>query len=211
MRFIHLRRFTVLVLLLLFVPAASLARGEATPFSVQDVSVNAAAAGAAMDDVRSTLGNPVSEQTETVAATGDTADTWRYENLTLVFTNGNLSHADWTDATRIGPRGLKIGDSRDAVLQAFYRDPAQTDSGVLYTAGYVETFKSQLPPCGLIQQGADGATEIVYRAPLEPYSADVLADPAQYVYCAHASLYFTIDSATDMVTRIQWDIGALAE
>lgn len=206
-----LQTSVALALVLLISAVLLSAFGEATPFTKQDLNVGALYAGATPDEVKASLGEPTSTKSETVAATGDAMDTFQYDWLTLAFTNGNLTHAEWTSPTLTGPRGLKVGDAKETVLSAFYRDPAQSNANVLYSAGYVEAFDSQLPPCGFVNRNSDGTTEIVYRDPMEAYPAEVQADTTQYVYASHASLYFTLDSATETVTAIRWDVGALAE
>lgn len=200
-----------IALCLLLALSACPALAEPTPLALADLSVNAVYAGATPETVRAAFGNPASSDTSDEAATGNTKETWQYSGLTFTFTNGTLNAAEWTDVRLTGPRGLRIGDSKDTVITAFYRDTSQTDSDVLYTAGWVEAFEAQLPPCGTVRHPSDGVTEILYRCPVEPYPADVQSDPTLFVYQTHASLSFLLDSATDAVTTIRWDVEPLAE
>lgn len=205
------RRSLALALIAMLLLFALPALGEASQFAPQDLNVNATYSGATPEEVRTVVGEPSATDSATVAATGETLDTWQYGGLTLVFTDGKLTGADWTDASLTGPRGIRIGDSIDTVKDAFYMDAAQTSPDVLYTAGWVEVLSSQLPPYGIVTQAADGAVSLTYVSPIEPYSADVLADPASYVYQSHAVLTFVFAADTQALTRIQWSVGALAE
>ncbi|NLI20262.1 MAG: hypothetical protein GX418_01745 [Clostridiales bacterium] len=204
-----IRRILALSLVLCLFLAAS-ALGEAARFGPQDLNVNAAYAGASETDVRQAFGEPVSAETSTQAATGDTLTTWRYDGLTLRFTEGRLTGADWTSPAPNGPRGLKVGDSLDTVTGAFYRDAAASED-VLYTAGWVDALQAQLPPYGIVIRHADGSVTVQYLAPVEPYAADVAASPAEYVYQSHAILTFSVSSDTSTVVEINWSLGALAE
>lgn len=205
------RRFLALALASMLLLFAAPALGEASQFAAQDLNVNATYAGATPDEVHAAVGEPSATDTTTVAATGETMDTWQYGGLSLVFIDGKLSCADWTDATLNGPRGIRIGDSIDTVKNAFYVDATQTSPDVLYTSGWVEALSSQLPPCGIVTHSADGAVSLTYIAPVEPYSAEVQADTTNYVYQSHATLTFIFATETQALTRIQWTVGTMAE
>ncbi|MDD3212769.1 MAG: hypothetical protein PHY64_03810 [Eubacteriales bacterium] len=194
--------------LLLFwaVPAFA---ADAAMFTPQDMNVNATYAGATQEEVRSAFGAPQSTETTTLQAAGETQEVWTYDQLTLTFTDGSLTGAQWTNPTLIGPRGLKVGDLKETVISAFYADPAQTDKNLLYTAGYVEELGSQLPPYGAII--VDGTSMIRYCAPMEAYDDSVLSDPMNYVYWPLASLSFTLNSDGDTVDSIAWRVAAPAE
>ena len=194
---------------LLLISAAPALAADA--FSAADLIVNSVAAGAGPDEVRSALGDPSATETSEEAATGDTLETWTYEGLTLTFRGGALAAAEWTSPELIGPRGLRIGDSLDTVKNAFRVDPDQTDPAVLYSAGKVEATGVQLPPCGTVSEATGGETAVTYLAPVEPYPAAVLADPASYVFERHAALTLTLSADSQTVERIRWSLGALAE
>jgi len=205
------RRFRTLALALMIVLFVTSALGEASQFSAQDLNVNATYAGATPDEVRAAIGEPSATDSTTVAATGETMDTWQYGGLSLAFIDGKLARADWTDATLNGPRGIRIGDSIDTVKNAFYVDATQTSPDVMYTSGWVEALRSQLPPCGFISRATDGTASLIYMAPVQPYSAEVLADTTSYVYQSHATLTFIFAADTQALTQITWTVGALAE
>lgn len=195
------------VLLLFATPAFA---KEAAPFTAGDLNVNAAYAGMLSEDVRALFGAPASTETLDVPATGETQLVWTFDGLTLTFVTDELISAQWTNPALTGPRGLRVGDSAETVLDAFYRDPAQTDADVLYTAGWVAQQGMQLPPCGTVTHNEDGTLYVRYLSPMDPYSKDVLDDPINFVYQRHASLLFTID-ADGYVSNILWDVAPLAE
>lgn len=194
------------LLLAMAVPAFA-----ADAFSAADLNVNSIAANASPDEVRSALGEPATAKTSTEAATGNALEVWAYDGLTLTFTSGKLTGADWTNPALIGPRGLRIGDTQATVQSAFMMNGAQTDATVLYSAGLVEATGAQLPPCGTVSVQPDGSVTVLYLAPVTPYSADVLADPASYVYQSHAALTLSLSADTQSVVGIHWALGPLAE
>ena len=206
-----IRRLFTLSLIALIALAPLYALGEAQAFTPQDMTIDAAGAGTAPDEVALSLGDPVSRESSTEAATGVNKDTWQYEGLSLVFTDGTLSGADWTNPAHIGPKGLRIGDSLDTVKSAFRVDATQATPNVLYTSGWVEALQTQLPPCGTVSESGDGSLRVTYLAPMDPYGMDVQDNPASFVYQNHAALVFTLSADTQTVTRIGWSVGALAE
>lgn len=197
------------VLLLCWIAPAFAA--DAALFSPQDMNVNAIYENASPEEVRSAFGDPTSVESTVLQATGEAQEEWFYSNLTLTFTDGFLTGAQWTSTTLIGPRGLKVGDMKETVLNAFYADPAQTDKNLLYTAGYVEELGSQLPPYGAIIVSEDGTSMIRYCAPMEAYDESVLNDPMDFVYWPLASLTFTLNADDDTVEAIAWRVAAPAE
>ncbi len=209
MRKIRMFLSITLAALLALSAAPALAK-DAAVFSSDDLNVNAVYAGASPEDVHTALGSPESSETVEVPATGETQVLWYYNNLSLTFAGEALIAAQWTDPALIGPRGLRVGDGQETVLGAFYRDPAQTNADVLYTAGWVKEQGMQLPPSGVITHNEDGTFYIRYLSPMEPYGEDVLADPMNFVYQSHASLTFSFD-LDGMVSDIQWSVSILAE
>lgn len=193
------------LLLLVAVPALA-----ADAFSAADLNVNTVSAGATPDEVRAALGDPANAATSQQAATGQSQETWQYDGLTLVFTEGKLSDAQWSNPALIGPRGLRVGDGQETVLKAFRMDTAPVETGVLYSAGTVAATGAPLPPCGVLSATGDAA-QVLYLAPITPYGADVQADPASYVYQSHASLTLTLSGGDRTVSAIRWSLGALAE
>ena len=207
---VHMQALAITVaLLVLLVALPSLAEPRA--FDPQELSVDTLNAGMPLDSVIASIGAPGDRQTTEEAATGSLLTTCQYEGLTLTFTDDALTGADWTGVRYIGPRGLRTGDTQQTVLSAFQVDASTALPGVLYTSGWVDALSAQMPPCGVATD--DGAGNLVFRfeAPMQPYSEDVQADPASYVYQTHASLTITVDSATQTVSRIQWQVGAFAE
>lgn len=208
---VALRRCSAFILCALFSLVAASVLAEASAFTSADLNVNALAVGATPSEAGAALGNPLTLALETVAATGAQQETWQYDRLTLTWTDGRLTGAAWVNPSLTGPRGLRVGDSRATVLEAFYRDAASADPAILYAAGDGTPLSSPLPPCGYLQAGADVSAGIVYRAPLSPYPQSVLDDPASYVFEIHATLTFQLDPVTDTVIAIHWEEGALAE
>ena len=206
-----LRAFLVFTVTLLVMITALPSLAETHAFEPQDLTVGALNAGMVMEEVLSSLGKPSDKQTSEEAATGSTLTVLQYDGLTLTCTDGSLTGADWTGNAYTGPRGLKTGDDEQTVISAFRVDGSPTLPGVLYTSGWVDALSAQLPPCGTAVSDESGNLTIRYYAPMEPYGADVQADPASFVYQTHASLFITLDAASQTVTRIQWRMGALAE
>ena len=184
-----------------------------TPLSASDLCVNSAYAGMSTEEVIAVFGEPISRQDSIVPATGEAQSLWSYEGLSLTFTEGMLSAAEWSSSALIGPRGLMVGDSESTVCNSFQQEEAAASSDpterVLYAAGVIEGF-GLLPPYGVIRE--DGGTEsIVYCAPQTPYAADMQANPMDTLYEVHAILTFTLDVAQGNVNSIRWSLGALAE
>lgn len=185
-----------------------------TAMSPADLCVNSAYAGMSTEEVISVFGEPISKQDGTVPATGEAQSIWTYDGLTLTFTEGKLSAAEWSSAALIGPRGLMVGDSESTVCNAFQQDEAAALSSepterVLYAAGYIEGF-GLLPPYGVIRDNG-GTESIVYCAPQTPYTSDMQANPTDTLYEVHALLTFTLDTVQGTVNNIRWSLGALAE
>lgn len=193
------------LLLLAAVPALA-----ADAFSAADLNVNTVSAGSTPDEVRAALGEPAGTSASEQAATGQSQETWQYDGLTIVFTEGKLSDAQWINPALIGPRGLRVGDGQETVLKAFRMDTAPAETGVLYSAGTVAATGAPLPPCGVLSATGDAA-QVLYLAPITPYGADVQADPSSYVYQSHASLTLTLSGGDRTVSAIRWSLGALAE
>jgi len=202
--------FLATVLLLTLSLSAAVADDSAR-FSAEDLTLNTLQAGAQAADVRALLGEPESVEPFTYPADGDAREAWYYEGLTLsIAGDGTLVDVSWTDPALIGPRGLKVGDSAQTVLSAFYRDSASGNDDILYAEGYVPELNAYLPPCGIITRLSRDNYIIEYLAPVEPYGEDVVANPACYVYQSHASVMFFCDR-NDTVTSIGWAEGPLAE
>ena len=208
------RKFIFALVLCALLALSTLPALAETALSASDLCVNSAYAGMTTEEVTSVFGEPISQQDSTIAATGDAQSLWTYDGLTLTFTEGKLSAAEWTSAALIGPRGLMVGDSESTVCNTFQQDEAaaqtsETTERVLYAAGYIDGF-GLLPPYGVIRNnGADES--IVYCAPQTPYTGDVQANPADTLYEVHALLTFTLDAGQGTVNHIRWSLGALAE
>ncbi len=199
----------LLVAILIFSQTAAFASAPGI-FTQADLNVNTAYAGATQDEISAAFGDPLSSEEYTVPATGDTEVLWQYDGLAFTFTDGTLSMAAWENPTLIGPRGLCVGDKLTTVQSAFYMDETLSGTDIFYTAGYVETLGTELPPSAVLRRNDDETYTVTYLSPLQPYDEDVLSDPMNYVYQPHASLVFTF-GAEDTVTAISWSIGALAE
>ena len=74
-----------------------------TAMSAADLCVNSAYAGMSTEEVISVFGEPISQQDSTVPATGEAQSLWTYDGLTLTFTEGKLSAAEWSSTALIGP------------------------------------------------------------------------------------------------------------
>ncbi len=218
------------VLLLLFVfasqrgdeKAASPELGEARSgiFDANDLVVNDVRFGESPEEIEKKLGKPKSVgQVETIPATGDEYYAARYDGLELWFftEEGNsrsLRFAVITGPQYAGPRGLKVGDAKEAVTAAF---PSSHDyEGVipgveiLYAASVNEDVA--LPPSGEIERDESAGGEIVsYICPISPYEeeTDIEDIYLDYVYLEHAMLWFEIEDGK--VSQIHLAQGALAE
>ena len=185
-----------------------------TAFSAADLCVNSAYAGMSAEEVTAVFGEPISQQDSIVPATGEAQSLWNYDGLTLTFTEGKLSAAEWTSAALIGPRGLMVGDSEGTVCNAFQQDEAAAQTSdpterVLHAAGNIDGF-GLLPPYGIIREN-DGMENILYCTPQTPYTGDMEANPTDTLYEVHALLTFTLDAGQGSVNSIRWSLGALAE
>lgn len=197
-------------MLVLHLPAAL----AEEPLSYADMSVGGIAAGATPEQVESVLGAPDSREAPSIQpATGSTVQTLRYGGLTLLFCDGILNAAEYADATYVGPRGLSIGDTEDAVKAAFPYDGAMAEAhaGVLYAAGWVDALDMPLPPCGTCNTAENEYVVYRYLAPVTPYSAETLSNPESFLYERHACLTLTLSGDSRTVTGMSWQVGALAE
>ena len=200
-----------LALMLALVSLLTPALSEALPYAASDLVCNGLAPGATLAQVQAALGEPTSvEEAQTQPATGAQLQTIHYAGLTLVFTDGALSSAEWDSSAYEGPRGLKVGDAEAAIAAAFPYDPAQATDTVLYSAGWVDALSAPLPPCALRTPQENGSTMYTFIAPVTPYSAEMLATPEAYVYETHGWLGFLVNPDQTIVT-MAWGVSALSE
>ena len=184
----------------------------AAPFSLADLTLNNVTPGLTMDAVKAALGAPMSQGTETTSpATGSKLQDWNYDGLLVSFTDGLVSCIDTTSDAYQGPRGLRVGDSEETVRNAFYYDVAEKHRTVLYSAGWIDSLSEPFPPCGTATKWDDGTLYYQYLAPVQPYSADVLAAPETYLFQKHACLTLILDKETKTVTDLSWFVDAMAE
>lgn len=184
----------------------------AAPFSLADLALNGVTPGASMDAVKTALGAPQNSGTETTSpATGSKLQNWTYDGLVVSFTDGLVSCVDTTSAAYTGPRGLRVGDTEETLRNVFYYDVAEKHRTVLYSAGWIESLSEPLPPCGTATKWDDGTMYYQYLAPVEPYSADVLASPETYLFQKHACLTLFVSKDTKTVTELSWFVDALSE
>ncbi|MFH1512085.1 MAG: hypothetical protein ABIG45_01895 [Bacillota bacterium] len=185
---------------------------ETARFSTYDMNVNYVYVYATREEATAVFGSNLPDvRTETSQATGETVESWVYGDMTLSFNSaGKLIGAEVYGPAYTGPRGIRLGMTPDEVSGKFYRDPGSASNYVFYTAGYVEVFESQLPPCGYVRHNDDGTFSFLYEAPAVPYGDDVIGDPTNYVYQETAALTVTFDQ-DGKVARIGWWLGALAE
>ncbi len=184
----------------------------AAQFSLADLTLNGLVPGATADDVKAALGAPLSQSEETTqAATGEKMQDWNYDGLILSFADGLLYYVDTTSAKYVGPRGLKVGDTEDMVKNAFFVDYAETHYTVLYCSGWIDSLSEPLPPCGTATTWDDGTLYYQYLSPVEPYTADVIAQPESYLFQKHACLTLILDAKTKTVTDLSWFVQAMAE
>ncbi|MDD3411667.1 MAG: hypothetical protein PHY12_12755 [Eubacteriales bacterium] len=188
------------VLLCLLIPACALAQSR---FAASDLSLNGLTWGSGEAAAIEAMGQPLA--VESLLRQERRVDVWTYAAGKLTFTDGALTQAEYTTADWQAPRGLRVGDDAQTVLDAFER----VGTGeVLYSAGTLAATGAQLPPCG-VYVVQDGTGSIVYQAPVEPYDERMLAEPERYVQLPHATLVFEL--AQGQVTGIWWQVGALAE
>jgi hypothetical protein len=184
---------------------------EKARFSPYDMNVNYVYLHASKDEAQAVFPNLLGSETTTSAATGETEETWNYSGMNLTFSGeGKLIGADVTSAAYTGPRGIKVGMTALQVFELFYMDPKSTTSSLFYSAGYVEAFAAQLPPCGYVQCNDDGTFDLMYLAPLTAYGDDVLANPTDFVYQNTAQFTVHFDS-TATVTGFSWRLSPMAE
>ena len=180
-------------------------------FSMQDMNVSYVFAGATVEDAQAVFGVPLSSETVTLGATGETQEILHYNGLTLTFSGVHkLIAADVSDAAYTGPRGVAVGQTAQDVATKFYIDPQSDTVSVMYTAGYVEALDSQLPPCGYEQTNDDGTYALVYAAPALPWSDAVLADPTGFIY-EELALFTVTFQADGIASGYSWQLGSWAE
>lgn len=185
----------------------------ATVFAPDDMSVNELKLYTTKEEALNMFGASDTKESFTWDATGETFEMWIYEDLTLTFNaEGEVISALVYGKQYKGPRGVQVGQPAADVVKLFYVDPAMTstESGIFYTAGYVDTLDAQLPPCGYVERNEDGTFSFNYVAPVTPFGDDVLNDPTNYIYQELAQ--FQVNFGADaLVTDFNWSVGALAE
>jgi hypothetical protein len=180
-------------------------------FSLYDMVVAYVYVGATKEEARAVFGAPVEGTSETSQATGETIEVWQYGGLVLTFSgDGTLVGAEVSDEAYLGPRGVTVNMTLMDVVGKFYMDPDKPSTTVLYAAAYVDVFDAQLPPCGYVERYDDGSYSIIYVAPETPFSAELLADPTNYIYEMLAT--FTVSFSPDgIVQKYSWRLGPWAE
>ncbi len=184
----------------------------AEPFTYTDLAVNGVPAGASPAEAVAVLGEPLAKDDPVeIPATGDIAQQYHYDGLTLTFTDGLLSGAEMSTQAYTGPRNLAVGVQEETLLQTFPYDEAIGGDGVLYASGWVEALGQPLPPSGTMDVEDNGALCYTYLAPVTPYSAELLAEPEAYVYEQTAMLIALVDPDTRVISSLMWAVQALAE
>lgn len=205
-------RVAVTVVLCVILSLTAIPALAENAFAYADLSVNGVTPGVSADEASAVLGEPTSQDEPVVeAATGATLQTFRYTGLSLEFTDALLTDATLSDPAYAGPRGLKVGDPESALIEAFQIDLAQAKQGVLYSAGWVESLETPLPPCATLTTAEDGSLQYIFMAPVTPYSAETLESPENYLYENTAVLTVTVDAATRAITSLTWSVRPLAE
>lgn len=157
-----------------------------------------------------------------VPATGEEYYQRVYDGLELWFFRGDggtfsLRHAVLSSPEYAGPRGLRVGDSKEKVIASFPSprdlESPSTNVDLLYASG--TSGDNALPPMGTIETEEDSGNEIVsyvcptpsYEEQSEPMGVeDIYLD---YVYLEHAMAWFEI--VDGKVSQIHLSQGALAE
>ena len=218
--------FLLVAVVLAYFFAMKKTEGEtraAAIFGPGDLVVNDVRFGESPEDVEKKLGRPESTgQDEMVPATGEEYYKTTYEGLELWFFRAegdtfSLRQAVLSGPGYVGPRGLRVGDSKERVVAAF---PSPRDHGssapnvdLLYASG--ASGERALPPMGSIERDEDSGNEIVsYVCPTPSYEEQIAAMGAldidlDYVYLEHAAAWFEI--VDGKVSQIHLSQGALAE
>lgn len=182
-----------------------------TIFAPDDMSVNELKLYTTKDEALRMFGAADSVESFTWGATGEKLEMWHYEDLTLTFNSeGEVISALVYGKQYTGPRGVTVGQTPQEVAEKFYRDPNPKSSSELYVTSIIESLEMYLPPYGVVVRHEDGTFSIDYAAPLAPFSEEVLADPASFVFEELAR--FTVNFGADMtVTDFSWQAGPWAE
>lgn len=197
----------------------------ATPgiFDANDLVVNDVRFGERPEEVEKKLGQPKSAgREEMIPATGDEYYAVEYDGLELRFfleeeDKRSLRFAEISSSRYTGPRGLKVGDTKEAVIAAFPSPRGHEglipDVEILYAASV--SGDTALPPMGEIGRAEDtGGETVSYICPTSPYEEqakemgawDIYLD---YVYLEHAIAWFEIEDGKVVLIRLLQ--SALAE
>lgn len=212
----------------------ALAEPTATPwirpvggFSVEDMRAGDIALHDPLERVETLLGEADIRETYTDEVTGASFVTLGYGGLFLHLLNGrSVTRATLNDDALAGPRGLRVGDSYERVIQVFVRDPDmaeralalldEEDAQPLTLYGEPDPQGGDvIPPMGVVDPAISDATgqeEFIVRFidPSTPYTQQAKQD-GSYQFQLHGVLVFFIRAEDRTIARINWTYSALAE
>ncbi len=173
---------------------------EALPFGAEDLTIQGLRLGqSTLEQAKEHLGEGYDESTYTLGVDQSRFTSLISDAITYTFVEQNgvfiLSHININDPSIPGPRGTKVGDKEEAILEKFPQSEppvVEEDTVVLYRANPETQTGVSIPPCGL-----NTGDQIAYYAPIQPYAFD----PAD----EQAALQF--DLATDTNYALFYEIS----
>jgi len=132
-------------------------------FSAEEAAMGDIAIDMPADEVIQKLGAPIDEKREYSEAVGGDIYTYCYNfgTVTLdpdIYTNYSVSNISVTNGETAGPRGIRIGDSLDSVLQKFPADGESATNeydGIIYE--YLHTANEEYDVKRAIEKNHEGA------------------------------------------------------
>ena len=148
---------------------------EALPFGAEDLTIQGLTLGqSTLEQAKEHLGEGYDESTYTLGVDQSRFTSLISDAITYTFVEQNgvfiLSHININDPSISGPRGTKVGDKEEAVLEKFPQSEppvVEEDTIVLYRANPETQTGVSIPPCGL-----NTGAQIAYYAPIQPYAFD---------------------------------------
>ena len=145
------------------------------PFGKEDLTIQGLTVGqSTLEQAKEVLGDGYDELHYTLGVDQSKWTSLVSDSITFSFVEQDgtylLCHININDASIEGPRGTKVGDTEESMLNKFPQSEppvVEEDTMVLYRANPETQTGISIPPCGL-----DTGEQIAYYAPEKPYDFD---------------------------------------
>ncbi|MBQ3864919.1 MAG: hypothetical protein II781_03680 [Clostridia bacterium] len=183
------------------------------PFSMEDMVIAGIASGCSTEDVIAAVGT--TDKIEKSKENDQFMETWTYEDLGLVVVfTGELEDDLFVHSVTLngetgeGPRGIKIGDTYEAVIASFPQDEHRLDPNgdVILYADEVLADGYPLPPCAVLKGAYNGEQILMFYESIVPYEGTI-TKREQYKDALHAILVIRFNQG--IVTGMEYTIDPI--